>query len=194
MRIVFIGPPGVGKGTQASRLIKFLNIPHLSTGDMLRQACQEKSDLGLLSQEYMLQGKLVPDPIILQLVGKRLDQDDCQNGCLFDGFPRTLGQAQAFDEFLQRRGMPLTAALELKADPEELVKRLAGRGRDDDRPEIVRERLKQYARQTAPLSDYYAQQGRLFEIDGSGTPDEVFGRVKAVINEIEKKSHDRIVS
>jgi adenylate kinase len=187
MRIVFIGPPGVGKGTQSLRLVEFLNIPHLSTGDMLRQALQEKSDLGLLSQQYMAQGKLVPDPIILQLVGRRLDQDDCQDGCLLDGFPRTLGQAQAFDEFLQRRGTPLTAALELKADPEELVKRLVGRGRDDDRPAIIRERLDQYARQTAPLSDYYARQRRLFEIDGSGTPEEVFGRIKAVIDQIKKK-------
>ena len=192
MRIVFIGPPGVGKGTQSLRLVKFLNVPHLSTGDMLRQACEEQSDLGLLSQQYMAQGKLVPDPIILQLVGKRLDQDDCQDGCLLDGFPRTLGQAQALDEFLQRRGTPLTAALELKADPEELVRRLAGRGRDDDRPEVVRERLQQYAGQTVPLSDYYARQGRLFEIDGSGTPDDVFGRIKTVVNQLKKKGHERI--
>jgi adenylate kinase len=188
MRIVFIGPPGVGKGTQSVRLVEFLNIPHLSTGDMLRQALQEKSDLGLLSQQYMAQGKLVPDPIIQQLVGRRLDQDDCQDGFLLDGFPRTLGQAQALDEFLQRRGTPLTAALELKADPEELVKRLAGRGRDDDQPAIIRERLEQYARQTAPLSDYYARQRRLFEIDGSGTPDDVLGRVKAAIDQLKKKS------
>jgi adenylate kinase len=191
MRIVFIGPPGVGKGTQSLRLVKFLNVPHLSTGDMLRQAGQEKSELGLLSQQYMAQGKLVPDPIILQLVGQRLDQDDCQEGCLLDGFPRTLGQAQALDEFLNRRGTPLTAALELKADPEELVKRLAGRGRDDDRPEVVRERLQQYAGLTAPLSEYYARQGRLFQIDGSGTPDEVFGRIKTVVSQI-KKDPERI--
>ncbi|MBI3840224.1 MAG: adenylate kinase [Planctomycetia bacterium] len=188
MRIVLMGPPGVGKGTQSVRLVNFLNVPHLSTGDMLRQACQEGSDLGLLAEQYMAQGKLVPDPIILQLVGKRLDQGDCQEGCLLDGFPRTLGQAQALDELLQRRGTPLTAALELKADSEELVKRLAGRGRDDDRPEVVRERLRQYARQTAPLSDYYARQGRLFEIDGGGPPEEVFGRIKAVISQIKKKA------
>src|SRR5882724_398328 len=138
MRIVFIGPPGVGKGTQSARLVKYLNVPHLSTGDMLRQACQEKSDLGLLSQQFMTQGKLVPDPIVLQLIARRLAEPGSQGGFLLDGFPRTLGQAQELDRFLRERGTPLTAAIELQVDTDELAKRLAGRGREDDRPEIVR--------------------------------------------------------
>jgi adenylate kinase len=192
MRIVFVGPPGVGKGTQSQRLVKYLRIPHLSTGDMLRQAWQEKSDLGLLSQEYMAQGTLVPDPIMLQLVGRRLEAGDCQHGYLLDGFPRTLGQAQALDEFLRRRGTPLTTVLELKVDADELVKRLAGRRRDDDRPEIIRKRLDEFARQTAPLSDYYRQQGLVCEIDGSGTPDEVFDRIKTFVDRLPPTGKKRI--
>jgi adenylate kinase len=192
MRIVFVGPPGVGKGTQSQRLVKYLRIPHLSTGDMLRQAWQEKSDLGLLSQEYMAQGTLVPDPIMLQLVGRRLEAGDCQHGYLLDGFPRTLGQAQALDEFLRRRGTPLTTVLELKVDADELVKRLAGRRRDDDRPEIIRKRLDEFARQTAPLSDYYRQQGLVCEIDGSGTPDEVFDRIKTFVDRLPLPGKKRI--
>jgi adenylate kinase len=182
MRIVFIGPPGVGKGTQSAELVGYLRIPHLSTGEMLRKACQDKTDLGLLSQQYISAGKLVPDPIILQLVAKRLDQDDCKNGYLLDGFPRTLGQAQALDEFLARRGTPLDVVLELQVDVEELIHRLSARGREDDRPDIVRERLTQYERQTAPLSDYYSQQGLLRMINGGGTPGEVFHRVKAAVD------------
>jgi adenylate kinase len=192
MRIVFVGPPGVGKGTQSQRLVKYLRIPHLSTGDMLRQAWQEKSDLGLLSQEYMAQGTLVPDPIMLQLVGRRLEAGDCQHGYLLDGFPRTLGQAQALDEFLRRRGTPLTTVLALKVDADELVKRLAGRRRDDDRPEIIRKRLDEFARQTAPLSDYYRQQGLVCEIDGSGTPDEVFDRIKTFVDRLPPTGKKRI--
>ena len=184
MRIIFLGPPGVGKGTQSKRLVEYLGIPHLSTGDMLRQAFQEKSEIGILSQQYMSSGKLVPDPIILEIMGRRLDQSDCRNGCLLDGFPRTLGQARALDEFLAHRGTPLGGVLELKVDQDELVDRLAGRGRDDDRPEIIRQRLEHYERQTAPLVDYYQRQGLLHTIDGVGTPDEVFGRIKEVLRYI----------
>jgi adenylate kinase len=184
MRIIFLGPPGVGKGTQSKRLVEYLGIPHLSTGDMLRQAFQEKSEVGILSQQYMSSGKLVPDPIILEIMGRRLDQPDCQKGCLLDGFPRTLGQARALDEFLAHRGTPLDGVLELKVNQDEIVNRLAGRGRDDDRPEIIRQRLEHYERQTAPLVDYYRRQGLLHTIDGTGTPDEVFGRIKDTLQYI----------
>jgi adenylate kinase len=187
MRIVFIGPPGVGKGTQSARFVKYLNVPHLSTGDMLRQACQEKSDLGLLSQQFMTQGKLVPDPIVLQLIARRLAEPDSQGGFLLDGFPRTLGQAQELDRFLRERGTPLTAAIELQVDTDELAKRLAGRGREDDRPEIVRKRLEEYARQTSPLSDYYRRTGQLYTLHGGGTTDEVFNRIRTVVDQIAQK-------
>jgi len=183
MRIIFMGPPGVGKGTQSALLIQYLGIPHLSTGEMLRQACREKSDLGLLSQEYISQGQLVPDPVMLELIGRRLEAPDCKRGYLLDGFPRTLGQAQSLDEYLSRRQTPLTLVLELKVDTEELVKRLSARGREDDRPEIIRKRLDEYARRTAPLSDYYRQQGLLNEIDGKGTPVEVFKRIQNAVDQ-----------
>jgi adenylate kinase len=184
MRIIFLGPPGVGKGTQAKRLVDYLQIPHLSTGDMLRQAYLDKTEVGVLSHQYMSSGKLVPDPVILEIMGRRLDQNDCQKGCLLDGFPRTLGQARALDEFLSQRGTPLAGVLELKVDQEEIVNRLAGRGREDDRPEIIRERLEHYARQTAPLEDYYRQRGLLHTIDGVGSPDEVFGRIQQVLEQL----------
>jgi adenylate kinase len=188
MRLVFIGPPGVGKGTQSARLVQHLAIPHLSTGDMLRRAYREKLPVGLEAERYIAAGKLVPDPLILDLIGHRLDNSDCQGGYLLDGFPRTLGQARALDEFLRQRGTPLTAVLELQVDPEELIKRLALRGREDDKPEVVRERLEQYARQTAPLSDYYRQRGLLHAVVGSGTPEEVFRRVQDVLEQIAPKT------
>ncbi len=186
MRIVFIGPPGVGKGTQSQRLVEHLKIPHLSTGDMLRQAIELKTPVGLISQQYMSAGRLVPDPIILQTMSERLDQPDCQHGCLFDGFPRTLGQAKALDDFLQQRSMPLDGALELTVDHEEIVRRLASRGRADDKPEIIRERLEHYARQTSPLLQYYKNRGVLHTIEGMGTPDEVFDRIKQALASIKK--------
>ncbi|MFO0896530.1 MAG: adenylate kinase [Pirellulales bacterium] len=182
MRIIFIGPPGVGKGTQSQRLLKYFGIPHVSTGDLLREAISESTRLGRLAQRYMTRGQLVPDPIVLQIVGARLEEGDCQNGCLFDGFPRTLGQAQALDEFLAEMGAPLDAVIELKVDEDEVVRRLAQRQRGDDTPEIIRRRMHSYWQETAPLLDYYQRRNILYSIDGVGTPDEVFGRIKAALD------------
>jgi adenylate kinase len=187
MRMVFIGPPGVGKGTQAQRLIGELSIAHLSTGDMLRQARAEKTDLGLEAEAYVAAGKLVPDDLMLQLIGRRLEMADCRNGYLLDGFPRTLGQARALDEILAKLGTPLDVALELTADTEELVKRLSARGREDDLPDIVRRRLQEYHRQTAPVCDYYRQQRRLESVDGQGTPQQVFGRISTLLDNLARK-------
>lgn len=182
MRVVFIGPPGAGKGTQSARLVKHLGITHLSTGDMLRQAQRDNTELGHLAGEYMAAGQLVPDPIILRMIGERLSKPDCWRGCLLDGFPRTLGQAKAFDEYLREQGTPLDVALELKVTEEELLRRLAGRGRSDDSPEVIIQRLKTYEEATRPLINYYSQQGILETIDAIGTTDEVFQRIVEAVD------------
>ena len=181
MRIIFVGPPGVGKGTQSQRLVTQLGIPHLSTGDMLRQAIEQGTQVGRISESYLASGKLVPDDIVLRIMAERLKQPDARRGYLLDGFPRTIGQATALDEILTSRGTPLSAVLELQVDKDQIVQRLAGRGRADDHPEIVRERLEHYSDQTAPLLEYYHQRGLLRQVNGMGTPDEVFERIKQVL-------------
>jgi adenylate kinase len=182
MRLVFIGPPGVGKGTQSERLVAHLGILHLSTGEMLRQACSEQTDLGQQADRFMESGELVPDELMLELVSRRLIASDCQRGYLLDGFPRTLGQAQVLDKILAERGTPLDLVLELTADAEELIRRLAARGRKDDQPVIVRRRLEEYERQTVPLCDYYSRRDLLRTVDGQGTPEAVFERIKPIID------------
>jgi adenylate kinase len=177
MRIIFLGPPGSGKGTQAERLAAKLGVAHLSTGEMLRAAVERRTPEGLQAAEYMNRGDLVPDETILAMVGRRLAEPDCTEGCLLDGFPRTLAQAEALDALLKQAHMPLDAVVDLGVDEDAVVERLASRGRADDRPEVIRERLVNYRRQTAPLTDYYRGHGLLRAIDGQGTPDEVFQRV-----------------
>ncbi len=149
---------------------------------MLREAVRLQTDLGKKSQSYMNSGQLVPDGLILELVERRLEADDCRGGYLLDGFPRTLDQARRLDESLKRLRTPLSAVVELRVDSEELVKRLSSRGRSDDQPEVVRKRLEAYHAQTAPLSQYYAAQGLLRAVDGQGTPEEVFQRIRQALN------------
>ena len=192
MRIVFMGPPGVGKGTQASRLVKYLGILHLSTGEMLRRAVAEGTEIGQVSQQYLAAGRLVPDSLMMALVNERLVRTDCEKGYLLDGFPRTLVQAQALDGLLARRGTPLSAVIELQVDDDELMRRLLSRGREDDRPEVIRERLVQYNRQTAPLADYYKQRGLHYGIEGMGTPDEVFRRIQTLVDTIAQSDAHRV--
>jgi len=184
MRIVFIGPPGAGKGTQAERLIQNYKLAHLSTGDMLRAAREAKTEVGLNADKYMSAGMLVPDNIILDIIAERLKQSDCQKGYLLDGFPRTIAQAEALDAMLAKKGTPLGAVLELKVSEEELFKRLAGRGRADDTPEVIRQRLVAYRKQTEPLLAYYTRRGLLKSIDGLGTVEEIFDRAKAALDRV----------
>lgn len=181
MRLIFIGPPGAGKGTQSQRLLEYLGIPHLSTGDMLRQAVHDQTDTGLLAAPYMDAGQLVPDDIILKLMDERLSRGDCDQGALFDGFPRTLAQARALDKMLEKTGLPLDVALQLKVDDAEVIRRLAGRGRKDDQPAVLAERLKGFWETTSPLLDYYRKRGVLHVIDGQGTTDQVFDRIRAAL-------------
>ncbi|RMF91590.1 MAG: adenylate kinase [Planctomycetota bacterium] len=184
MRIVFIGPPGAGKGTQAEKIIERYGVAHLSTGDMLRAARDAKTEVGLKADEYMSRGELVPDDIIVAIIRDRLNEPDCEKGYLLDGFPRTIAQAEALDAMLKERGTPLDVVLELQVPEEELFKRLAGRGRADDKPEVIKQRLVAYRTQTAPLLDYYQKAGLLKSIDGLGTVDEIFERIVGVLDAI----------
>ena len=185
MLIVFIGPPGAGKGTQSKRLIDYLGIPHLSTGELLREAKAKGNSLGQLASQYMDQGRLVPDPLVLAMVGEKLQEPQFAKGCLFDGFPRTLQQARSLDESLAQRGTPLSMALELRADENELIARMLRRAsaerRIDDNPQTISHRMEVYKQQTAPLLDYYRFQGILSVIDAMGSQDEVFARIQAAV-------------
>jgi adenylate kinase len=184
MRIVFIGPPGAGKGTQAAKLIADYRLAHLSTGDMLRAARDAKTEIGLKAEGYMATGQLVPDEVIIAVIEQRLHQSDCEKGYLLDGFPRTIAQAQALDALLAKKGTPLDVVLEIRVAEEELFKRLAGRGRADDNPEVIRQRLIAYRNQTEPLLAYYTRSGLLKTVDGLGTVEEIYARIQAVLGKL----------
>jgi adenylate kinase len=182
MRIVLFGPPGAGKGTQAQRLKDYLGIAHLSTGEMLREAERAGKPLGREAARYMNIGQLVPDNVVVGIVADRLADQDCARGCLFVGFPRTVPQATALDKMLADKCMPLDLVLALDVPEEKLIDRLVARGRADDDRDTIRERFRQYNRLTEPLIEYYRGRGLLCQIDGEGTPDEVFSRIQGAID------------
>jgi adenylate kinase len=186
MRLVLLGAPGSGKGTQAARLREHLQVPHISTGDLLRAERKAGTPLGKQAQAVMDAGKLVSDEIMLAMLESRFAQPDTRNGFILDGYPRNLAQAAALDQLLERIRQPMDIAVQLEVDAELLVARLAGRaqaeGRADDTPEVVRNRLKVYDEQTAPVIDYYRNEGKLAHLDGVGTLDEVFNRILGAID------------
>lgn len=186
MRLVFIGPPGAGKGTQCARLVKLLSIPHLSTGEMLRTVKKQDTALSRWVASYIDAGRLAPDHLVMRIVSQRLKSEECVNGALFDGFPRTIVQAQLLDDFLAEEGLRLDMALELRVDEEELIQRLLKRaqidGRVDDNYETIRERLHVFKTQTAPLTEYYARQEKLEVVDGMQSPDDVFEAIRACVD------------
>jgi adenylate kinase len=185
MRLVLLGAPGSGKGTQAARLKADLNVPHISTGDMLRAAVAAGTPLGLKAKAVMDAGQLVSDDILLGMLEERLAQDDARNGFILDGYPRNLAQADALDHLLSRIGQPLDAVIKLEVPNEAIIGRCQIRfqaeSRADDNPDTVRKRLGIYAEQTAPVADFYAKRGKLQVVDGVGGLDEVTARIKRAL-------------
>ena len=190
MRVVLLGPPGAGKGTQAQIIAGQLGVPAISTGDIFRANVSGETELGLQAKSYMDAGDLVPDEITVAMVRDRLAETDAKGGFLLDGFPRTIAQAEQLRDSLRELGHVLDCVLELVVDEDELVRRLSGRRmlvdgqwveRDDDKPETVRHRLQVYREQTAPLSGFYDEAGLLSRIDAIGDIDEVTGRALAAL-------------
>lgn len=179
--VVFLGPPGVGKGTQAELLCAERGWEHLSTGEILRDAVARETKLGIAARDAMEQGKLVGDDLMLGLIEECLDGLNSA-GVLFDGFPRTIEQADGLDKLLARRGEKLCTALLLVADEAELLKRLLARGRSDDTAETVKTRLAVYREKTAPLIGYYRDGGRLHEVDGMGDIPVIHARIQRVMD------------
>ncbi|HOP23537.1 MAG TPA: adenylate kinase [Gammaproteobacteria bacterium] len=185
MRLVLLGAPGSGKGTQAKLLKEELNIPHISTGDLLRAAVAAGTELGKAAKVVMDKGQLVSDEIVLGMLKERLEQDDAKKGFILDGFPRNLVQADMLDKLLDEINMPAEHAVLIEVDPEEVVARIAKRaeleGRSDDTEEVVRDRIKVYENQTAPVVNHYKEHGILSEILGQGGIDQVQQRILAVL-------------
>lgn len=215
MRVIMLGPPGAGKGTQASRIADRHGVPHISTGDMFRANLKNETPLGVEAKRYMNSGALVPDDVTNRMVDDRLDWDDAQDGWVLDGFPRTLPQAKALDEIVDDKGTPIDVVLRFAVDDEEVVQRLSGRRvcrqcgeiyhmdfkrpstegvcddcggelyqRDDDKEEVIRDRLATYAGETAPLEAFYAERGLLRDVEAIGDIDDVTARALAVLDDV----------
>ena len=191
MRLILLGPPGAGKGTQAQRLVEKHRIPQLSTGDMLRAAVQNGTEIGKRAKAVMDAGELVSDAIVNAIVAERIEQADCANGFILDGYPRTLAQADAVEVMLEDRGLTLDAAIELVVDDKALVGRIVKRAREaeaagqsvrkDDNPQVFDERLREYYKKTAPLIGYYYAKGLLKSVDGMADIDAVTKSVEGVL-------------
>lgn len=191
MRLIFLGPPGAGKGTQAKLLTERYGIPQLSTGDMLRAAVAQETEVGKRAKAVMDAGQLVSDEIVNEIVSDRIDAPDCVKGFILDGYPRTVPQAIALDRMLEDKGLKLDAVVELKVDEAALVRRMenrvaetvaaGGAVRSDDNPEAFRRRLREYREKTAPLSEHYAQTGQLKTVDGMANVDAVSAEIERIL-------------
>ncbi len=191
MRLILLGPPGAGKGTQSSRLEQKFGIPQLSTGDMLRAAVKAGTPIGLQAKAIMESGGLVSDEIVVGIISARIDEPDCAKGFILDGFPRTVAQAKALDAMLKEKGMKLDAVIELVVDEKALVARMENRVKEtlaaggtvraDDNPEAFAKRLTSYREQTAPVSDYYRSVGELRPLNGMAAIDEVTAEINKAL-------------
>ena len=188
MNLILLGAPGAGKGTQAEILCDRLNIPTISTGNMIREALKSGTEMGKKAQSYIESGALVPDEVVIGIVRDRLAQDDCKNGFILDGFPRTIPQAEALKAMLAERGHKVAAMIELDVPEEELMKRLIKRGqesgRSDDNAETIKKRLDVYHNQTAPLIEWYSKEGIHHHINGLGELNRIFGDICTVIDSL----------
>jgi len=184
MQLIFLGPPGAGKGTQAKIFLDRSGIVQISTGDILRSAVSAQTELGLKAKSYMDKGELVPDSVVIGIIEQRIQEPDCKKGFVLDGFPRTIDQAKALDEILGKLGLAMNHVINFEVGDDELVKRLLGRaaqeGRSDDNPESIKNRLQVFKDKTSPLIDYYEKKKILRHIVGTGTTDEIAAKVKAV--------------
>ena len=191
MKLIFLGPPGAGKGTQAARIEAAYEIPQLSTGDMLRAAVAAGTETGRQAKDIMARGDLVPDDVVVGIISERIQAADCANGFILDGFPRNVSQARALDGVLVEKGVNLDAVIELAVDPEILIARILKRAqesadgpRDDDTQEALQHRLRVYEEQTAPVADFYAEKGILRTLDGMQEIDEVTQQIRSALNAI----------
>jgi adenylate kinase len=218
LNLILLGPPGSGKGTQGEKLQEDHHLPYYATGDILRAAVKEGTEVGKQAKEYMDRGDLVPDEVIIGVIGERVQSEEAADGFILDGFPRTVPQAEALDEEMNDLGRDITAVILIDVSEEEIIRRLSGRrtceaeghvfhvefnppkqegvcdvdgsklvARDDDKPEVIRNRLEQYESKTKPLVDYYEKKGILQKVDGARPPDEVEERIHAVIATLRKE-------
>jgi len=178
-RVIFLGPPGAGKGTQAERLAAHLGIPRVSTGDMLREHIVRGDSLGKAAAPYMQRGGLVPDELLIEMIRARIAEPDCRDGYILDGFPRTLPQAEGLEEMIGGTGEVVIFDMEVPRD--ELMRRLSGRGRDDDKADAVRKRLQEYQDRTTPLVEWYSRRSRFHRIDGFRPMDAVFADLARLV-------------
>lgn len=188
LNLVLFGPPGSGKGTQSEKIIEKYNLTHISTGDLFRKHLREGTDLGKLAQKYMDHGNLVPDEVVIGMVDEKLKENTSTNGYIFDGFPRTVAQAEALDILLQHTNDPISITIALDVPEEELKKRILKRGKlsdraDDQNEEKINTRIQVYREETIPVARYYEKFGKFIKVDGTGTVDEIFNRITQTIDQ-----------
>ena len=178
LNIIFIGAPGVGKGTQSALIEKDYSISHIATGDMLRENIANGTELGKTAKSYMDKGELVPDSLVIDMLKERIKKDDCKNGFMLDGFPRTIEQAKELSNILENLNYKISAVIDIFASEEVILDRLLKRGRADDNEETIKNRLKVFENQSKPVLDYYNDKAKIIKIESVGTPEEVYAKIK----------------